>query len=234
MPLHPSWLDLALRLLCTTFAGLVIGLDRGEHGRPAGLRTTMLVALAACLAMLQANLLLATAGRPAESFVSFDVMRLPLGILSGMGFIGGGAIVRRDNMVLGVTTAATLWFVTTVGLAFGGGQYILGFAALACGLLVLTGLRRFEHRIKQDRQGTLKVAVAPSGPNDDEIRKLLVAAHYRVRSIAIVTGAALPESEFVCQLEWRGIMSDTSIPNIVGELSSRPGVRRVSWEPLAR
>lgn len=51
-----------------------------------------------------------------------DLMRLPLGILTGMGFIGGGAILRRDGFVFGVTTAATLWFVTAIGLCFGVGR----------------------------------------------------------------------------------------------------------------
>src|ERR1700734_2828752 len=105
MPIHPQWTDIAIRLLCTIAAGFLIGFDRGEHGRPAGLRTIMLVALAACIAMLQANLLMATNGKQADSFVALDLMRLPLGILSGIGFIGAGAIVRRENMVLGVTTA---------------------------------------------------------------------------------------------------------------------------------
>ena len=72
--------------------------------------------------MIQTNLLLATAGKSADSFVVLDLMRLPLGILTGMGFIGGGAILRRDGFVLGVTTAATLWFVTVIGLCFGAGR----------------------------------------------------------------------------------------------------------------
>jgi putative Mg2+ transporter-C (MgtC) family protein len=71
---------------------------------PAGLRTTLLVCLAASVAMIQTNLLLMTVGKTQDSFVVMDIMRLPLGILSGMGFIGAGAIVRRDNIVLGVTT----------------------------------------------------------------------------------------------------------------------------------
>jgi uncharacterized membrane protein YhiD involved in acid resistance len=86
MPVHPEWSDVALRLLCAVVAGFVTGYDRGEHGRPAGLRTTMLVSFAACVAMIQANLLLAVAGKTPDSFVVLDLMRLPLGILSGMGF----------------------------------------------------------------------------------------------------------------------------------------------------
>ena len=73
-----------------------------------------------------------------------DLMRLPLGILSGMGFIGGGVILKRGDMVVGVTTAATLWFVTVLGLCFGGGQTVLGSVVLVIGLIVLWGLKWLE------------------------------------------------------------------------------------------
>jgi len=69
-------------------AGGVLGMNRTEHGRAAGLRTSILVCLSSCVAMVQVNLLLPMAGRHADSFVMNDLMRLPLGILSGMGFIG--------------------------------------------------------------------------------------------------------------------------------------------------
>src|SRR6202789_1117700 len=134
MPLTLTWHDIALRLALSLAAGALIGLDRGEHGRPAGLRTTLLVCLAAAVAMIQTNLLLATRGRASDSFIMMDLMRLPLGILTGMGFIGGGAILRRDGLVVGVTTAATLWFVTVIGLCFGGGQIGLGLSALGLSL----------------------------------------------------------------------------------------------------
>jgi putative Mg2+ transporter-C (MgtC) family protein len=126
MPLTLTWQEIALRLALSIVAGGLIGLDRGEHGRPAGLRTTLLVCLAAAVAMVQANLLLVTIGKTADSFVTLDLMRLPLGILTGMGFIGGGAILRRDSLVLGVTTAATLWFVTVIGLCFGAARFPSG------------------------------------------------------------------------------------------------------------
>ncbi|MGH6971889.1 MAG: MgtC/SapB family protein, partial [Caulobacteraceae bacterium] len=84
--------QIALRLALAIVASFLIGLNRDERGRPAGLRTVMLVCLAATLAMLQVNLLLPLAGRPGNSFVMNDLMRLPLGILSGIGFIGAGVI----------------------------------------------------------------------------------------------------------------------------------------------
>src|SRR5882724_7913131 len=150
MPITLGWHEIALRLGLSVLAGTLIGLDRGEHGRPAGLRTTLLVCLAAAVAMLEVNLLLSTAGKSADSFVTLDLMRLPLGILTGMGFIGGGAILRRDGLVVGVTTAATLWFVTVIGLCFGGGLISLGMVALVLGMFVLSGLKWFEAHMKQD------------------------------------------------------------------------------------
>src|SRR5947207_6220062 len=118
---EPSGLDIALRLAAAVVAGGAIGLDRSERGRSAGLRTTMLVCLAAALAMAETNLLLSTHGKGPDSFVQIDPMRLPLGILSGIGFIGAGAILRRGEMIRGVTTAATLWLTTVIGLVLGSG-----------------------------------------------------------------------------------------------------------------
>ena len=99
MPLHPSILDIAIRLALTLAAGSLIGLNRGERGHAAGLRTTTLVCLAASVSMIQVDLLLPLAGKAVNSFVVMDLMRLPLGILSGMGFIGAGAILRKEDAV---------------------------------------------------------------------------------------------------------------------------------------
>src|ERR1700733_11848534 len=168
-----DWQHVALRLLLTVAAGLIIGFNRGEHGRPAGMRTTLLVCLAASFSMIQANLLMNSVGKTHDSFVVLDLMRLPLGILSGMGFIGAGAILRKDSMVLGVTTAATLWFTTMMGLCFGGGQLGLGLTALVLGLGTLWGLKYVEKLMRQDVRATLTVTISRDGPSDDEIRALI-------------------------------------------------------------
>lgn len=159
MPVTLSWQDVAIRLVLTVIAGTLIGMNRTEHGRPAGLRTTLLVSLAASISMIQANLLMNTVGKSHDSFVVLDLMRLPLGILTGVGFIGAGAILRRENRVMGVTTAATMWFVTVMGLCFGGGQIGLGITAFVIGFVVLWGLKRLEGWLPQDRQGTLLLTI---------------------------------------------------------------------------
>jgi uncharacterized membrane protein YhiD involved in acid resistance len=92
-----AWWEVAVRLLLSSAAGATLGANRTEYGRAAGLRTTVLVCLTASAGMVLANLLLNTTGKTPDSFISLDVMRLPLGILTGMGFIGAGAILHNDR-----------------------------------------------------------------------------------------------------------------------------------------
>jgi putative Mg2+ transporter-C (MgtC) family protein len=172
--------DIALRLTCAVAASLIIGINREEHGRPAGLRTTMLVCLAAAGAMLLANRLIDTTGRPGDSFVTMDVMRLPLGILTGVGFIGAGAILHKDNFVLGVTTAATLWFSTVMGLCYGAGEFGLGTVLLAVGATVLWGLRWAEKRWRHRVEATVSVWVEGGSWTEETIRRTLQDAGYTV------------------------------------------------------
>lgn len=231
MPLTLGWPEIAVRLVLSAFAGLVIGYNRGEHGRPAGLRTTLLVCLAAALAMIQMNLLLDVQGKNPSSFAVMDVMRLPLGILSGMGFIGGGAILRRENIVLGVTTAATLWYVTVMGLCIGGGQIGLGMAALALGVLILWGLKSFERHWKHEQKGTLVVSGAVDSPSHEDVAQALGRLGYRIKrwSVHYMTNAQL--RRFSCEVHWQGKPGDNQPPAFVKELASLPKVNEVEWKP---
>ncbi|HLH13025.1 MAG TPA: MgtC/SapB family protein [Methylovirgula sp.] len=177
MSLNPTWQEIALRLILTLVAGVVIGMDRGVKGHAAGLRTTILVGLAASVAMIQANLLLSVLGKSSASFAVMDVMRLPLGILTGVGFIGGGTILRRGNLVTGVTTAATLWAITVIGLCLGGGQLVLGAAATVIAFAVLWGLRWLDVYMPRERHAILIV----EGENARTLPKLLGSMGYRTK-----------------------------------------------------
>jgi putative Mg2+ transporter-C (MgtC) family protein len=231
MPTNLVWSDIAIRLLCTIVAGGLIGYNRGEHGRPAGLRTTMLVALAACLAMIEANYILTTAGRAGDSFVMMDTMRFPLGILSGIGFIGAGAIVRRDNFVVGITTAATIWFVTMIGLCFGGGQIALGAVGSAIGIGILTILKTVEDRMKQDHLGKLSLVVDSAGPGEHELRASLAGVGVKISSCAFAHSPQAQSTELNCDLQWRAAAGDNHVPDVIHSLAQRPGVIRIAWTP---
>jgi len=227
MPLHPTWPDIALRLVLTAVAGALIGMNREEHGRSAGLRTTMLVSLAAALSMIQANLLLDLAGKASSSFVVMDLMRLPLGILSGMGFIGAGAILRRDTFVTGVTTAATLWFATTMGLCFGGGQLGLGLAAMAMAFLILWALKPVEKRWSRDVQGLLTLS-APMSSQEEVVRHI---AEGGGEILAWSEAGSGPEGSWQkCQVKWRAPEGKNAIPPFVQSLEQVAGVVRVEWK----
>lgn len=219
-----------MRLALTAGACALIGADRGEHGRPAGLRTTLLAGLAAAIAMIQANLLLPVAGKASDSYVVMDLMRLPLGILSGMGFIGAGAILRRDNVVLGVTTAATLWFVTVMGLCFGGGQLGLGIVACLLGFLVLRALKPVEESWSQDRRATLIVTASSDGPGEKEIAQVAGLAGYRIKSLSILIERVEGFREIKCEIKWRARADEVQPPAFVEELERRPGTLKVSWQ----
>jgi putative Mg2+ transporter-C (MgtC) family protein len=181
MPLDPTWPDIALRLALSVAAGALIGFNRESHGHAAGLRTTLLVCLAAAFAMVLANLLLGTAGKTEASFVRMDVMRLPLGVLTGVGFIGGGAILRRDTLTVGVTTAATLWMVTVVGLCFGSGAIGLGLVATAVTVIVLWVLKRVDRHIARDQRASLTIRSHEETPTIDELRAIAAPLGCRVR-----------------------------------------------------
>jgi putative Mg2+ transporter-C (MgtC) family protein len=231
MPVHLSWHDVILRLIWTVFAGLIIGFNRGEHGRPAGMRTTLLVCLAASISMIQANLLMPTVGKKSDSFIVLDLMRLPLGILSGMGFIGAGAILRKNSLVLGVTTAATLWFTTVMGLCFGGGQIELGIAALVLGIATLWGLKYVESIFRQDVNGTLTLTILKSGPSEEDIRAMIRDSRGRIISWGVCYREHGSQREIRSEIRRRVYPSDTRPPEFLPRILNSPGVEEVSWRP---
>jgi putative Mg2+ transporter-C (MgtC) family protein len=227
MPTELTGLDLIVRLLCTLIAGGIIGYNRGEHGKAAGLRTTLLVCMAASVAMLQMNYLLTLSGRSSDSFVMNDLMRLPLGILTGVGFIGGGAILRRGNLVVGVTTAATLWYVTVVGLCFGGGQLLLGWAATALGCLILWLMKWLESLLATAQRGRLTVTVEPGGPGEDDIRKALAAGGLETRDVSLAVEGGRRTYGLVTQEFCTP--DNAAIPAAVEKLGRAAGVSAIEW-----
>jgi putative Mg2+ transporter-C (MgtC) family protein len=234
MPTHIEWSSIALRLALTAIASAAIGLNRGEHNRPVGLRTTMLVALAAAISMIQVNLLLPITGKSADLYVVLDLMRLPLGILSGMGFIGAGAIVRRNNLVQGVTTAATLWFITVMGLCFGGGQLVLGLAAMALALFILWCLKWVEERVEWERRAELRIAFETGAAVEQQILPRLVASGFSVKPGRILFDSRGQVCAMRYDIAWRAAQPARTTPEAVRELARAAGVLRLDWRPLER
>jgi putative Mg2+ transporter-C (MgtC) family protein len=232
MPLELGWQDIALRLALAVVAGAAVGFNREARSQAAGLRTTVLVCLAACIAMVLSNELLGTTGRTLKSFVQIDVLRFPLGVLSGIGFIGAGAIVRRGDVVQGVTTAATMWFMTCVGLCLGAGEYGLGIAATIIALLVLWALRWADLEIPRKFRADFTVSVQRAKLPETELRETIESAGHRIVIWAVTYEEGAKRYEARTELEWKGRQSDRGEePTFVKALAEHPAVLRAEWRP---
>jgi len=135
------WHEIFLRLAAALLAGGAIGFERERDSQPAGLRTHMILALGAALVMiLSINIAIEFQGQDAEP------TRLAAQVVSGIGFLGAGAILRFGFNVKGLTTASTLWTTAMVGMAIGYGYYLVSFFAVVIMLVVLTLVERFEKK----------------------------------------------------------------------------------------
>lgn len=226
------WQQIALRLILTLVAGGLLGMERSKTGHAAGLRTTLLVTLAASIAMIQMNLLMQSNGKPPNSFAVMDLMRLPLGILTGVGFIGAGAIVRKSDLVLGITTAATLWFATVIGLCLGGGQLILGSVSTVIGFMVLWGLRWLENRVERYQMAELRLRIADNALLTEDLRSRLGAARFRIKSISVTHFVSEGLRKFDLEVRWPTTRGNSDVPQLLAELERLPGLIELEWKGI--
>ena len=160
----PDDAELAIRLVLAMLVGGAVGLEREANGQIAGLRTHMSVALGAALFAIVSAYSFAEFIEPrADTNYQVDVTRVASNVVTGVGFLGGGAIIKLGASIRGLTTAASMWVTAAIGLAIGLGSYIAGFAsaaALVFALTVLRGRRRWVRRFSRKRETvTLEVEV---------------------------------------------------------------------------
>lgn len=135
--------QIIVRLTLSLLLGGLIGLEREMHGRPAGLRTHILVSVGSCLIMLTSMYIFAIYNTTAR----VDPSRIAANVVTGIGFLGAGAIIRDSGGVRGLTTAASLWMAAGIGLAIGCGFYTAGMFSTVITLIVLFFLRVAEGAI---------------------------------------------------------------------------------------
>ena len=147
------------KLLLATLLGGAIGLERELAGKPAGLRTNILICIGAALFM-QLSIDVAEIGFSADGHPFGDTTRIAAQIVTGIGFLGAGAILHGEGAVVGLTTAATVWVVAAIGAAVGAGAYVDALGTTVLIELVLVGLRPLERRMLAKRRrvhATLRV-----------------------------------------------------------------------------
>jgi putative Mg2+ transporter-C (MgtC) family protein len=136
-----EYVEILFRIVAALAAGGLIGLERSHRGRPAGFRTHALVCLAASLLMLITVYELHWIPQSAEATLVLDPTRMAQGIMTGIGFVGAGAIIKEGLTVRGLTTAASIWVTSAIGILTGIGFY---FAAVVGTVLVLGTLSAFR------------------------------------------------------------------------------------------
>lgn len=200
------------RLAFAAALGAVIGIEREMNHKPIGLRTNVLIATSAALVMLLTLALARATGNE-------DILRLAAAFLQGLGFLGAGAILRERGAVLGITTAAVLLMVAVIGLAAGGGQWLLAGSATALTLFVLTGLGRLERKLHiKCRQVAYSLKTTDAAPLLLELNRVLAEHNVHLHSVQVVGEAQAQRVEFaVCHsddlnntLVTRALVSHTS------------------------
>jgi putative Mg2+ transporter-C (MgtC) family protein len=220
--------ELLARLLVGTLLAALIGYERHLHGRPAGLRTHLLVGLASTTFMLVSTQFVYFQHYAKDDLVSVDPSRIAASVVIGVGFLGGGAILRTGLNIHGLTTAAGLWLVAAIGLSAGAGMYAICVASTALGVVALTFLRRFEH--KEDALIDRKITLALDG-TAPPLQALIAELGRHDISVAPIEYERLrDEGQVHVTLQAR--VSPISGEDLLAVLESQPGVRRVRIEPM--
>ncbi|CAG0961461.1 Protein MgtC [Geobacteraceae bacterium] len=151
-------LDMIGRLLLASLLGGLIGLEREIHGRPAGFRTHLLVSLGSCLFVATSLEFYRLYGNfSGVGPIGVDPGRIAAQVVTGIGFLGAGAIIREGASIRGLTTAACLWIAAAIGLACGAGLFIVSLVVTVISLATLLLLKRVEGLLKRDTYNSVKV-----------------------------------------------------------------------------
>lgn len=145
--ISPGVVSICLRLLCAMFVGALIGIEREYTHRPAGLRTHILVALGACVVSITGEMIFHHYGALGANP---DPARLSAQVITGVGFLGAGTIMKEGASVKGLTTAASVWAVACLGIAAGFGYYFLALAGMLFTFITLTFLETIQRKLLQN------------------------------------------------------------------------------------
>jgi putative Mg2+ transporter-C (MgtC) family protein len=216
--------SMLFRMGAGVLLGGAIGYERERSGRPAGFRTHMLVSLASAVFMLVSTQFVYFQTYEKDELVSVDTSRIAASVVSGVGFLGAGAILRNGISVHGLTTAASLWLAAALGLAAGGGMYLIAFVATGLALFGLTILRRIERKRWQMIQPRVMLAVQGGSVSRTELASILKDLGLNVPEIDYERNTLKDESRFNFNVELSG---EDALQQMVGRLEALPGIRRV-------
>lgn len=222
--------DFFIRMLLAAILGGLIGFERDVHGRAAGLRTHLLVSLGSAVFTILSELISQTSSAPG---FPADPARIAAQIVSGIGFLGAGVIVKEGASVRGLTTAACLWGAAAIGMAAGSGHYEIAIVTTAISLTSLVFLKFMERFYPKDTYRMLSVR-APIEVDSTEIIEIVKDKRIKVLSCDIEKNykTKTTVTKLSIRLHYRGV-TDKLAHGIINSLEeSSLSLDEVSWEHL--
>ena len=222
----PDW-ELVLRLLLAALLGSAIGIERERLLWAAGLRTHMLVSVGACLVMIVSAY---GFSQVLGQHVILDPSRVAAQVVSGVGFLGAGSIILRNEVVKGLTTAASLWAVAAIGLAVGGGLYLAATAAVVIILLILAGVKPLEEWFRSRRSHAAIQLVSERGAiSIDVLDHVLGWRSPQVKQLVVRPGEAAETDQVTITF---GRLSSRDVNEASRILGALPTVSAVSVQSV--
>lgn len=220
-----GWPHVLLRLLVAAVLGGAIGMERELRERQAGLRTHLVVCVGSALFTLVSAYGFREFLVNGGSVVRADPTRIAAQIVSGIGFLGAGAIIRQGLSVRGLTTAATLWLVAAIGMAAGAGYYSAALIATAGALITLGPLRIVSYRVvhRYRPQVDRLIVDIPAGGSPVPVLEAIEARGGRVVTLEIAQEG--DRRSIAIDVELHGVAA----PTIVSDVGSIDGVLEVRW-----
>ena len=217
--------DVILRLLVAGILGGLIGVEREMHHQPAGLRTHIILVLGAALAMcISINLSMQFHTTASNG----DPERLAAQVISGIGFLGAGAIFRFGAGVKGLTTASSLWTAAIVGLAVGAGYFLIGGVTTAIVLFALKGLDLVEKRLIRGRMTRTIVVRGADRPGFvDEVKSALTKFDIGLKSISLQKNLKNNEIQIETLAK---VLPDQDLDAILGTMSKMEGLSEFRFQ----
>ncbi len=214
--------------------GGAVGLEREVHGRPAGLRTHIMVCLTATILVMTGRDLSHELGQPLmpNGRLVYDPNRLAAGIVTGIGFLGAAAVIRAGDLVRGITTGACVWAVAGLGIVIGMFEYGIAIVATITYLLVLVVLNWLSRPISPliYRQVVLRGVNADMADMAEDVRAILSAHKIRVQDLHGKRGSGDELFELIFNIRLR---QKHQAPEMLELLSAQRGVVSVEWSGLA-
>ena len=217
------------KLIIAAVLGGIIGWERERRGRPAGLRTHILVCVGVTLMMVVSEHIFEKYKTfSADSIIRVDPARIAAQVVTGIGFLGAGTIMRFRTTVRGLTTAASLWVVAGIGLAVGSSCYLPAILTTLIAIFALLLLPLFERNIKRDIYKTLKLCVSGSEPDFAAITEILKRNSMELQQYGFERNLVQNEVVYNINVRYKDEALVTKVSDEVTK--SIKEIRKLGWE----